>query len=319
MAEVDTVIEVKNLTKWYGQTLAVDDVSFSISKGQIVGFLGPNGAGKTTTLRILTCFMPATSGSANVAGFDVFSQSMQVREIVGYLPEAVPLYGEMRVREYLHFRAKLRGLDVRRCSSRIDYVSQRCWLGDVIDRPIGQLSRGYRQRVGLSDAMLHDPQVLILDEPTVGLDPAQIRQIRELIKELGQDHTVLLSSHILPEVEAVCGHTIIIAAGRIVASGSPQQLRQKIRQQSKLIAEIRGPADQLVSAVKGLDGVKDVDVQGQDGWQRLTIEVAGEKDPREKIFELAANKGWALREMRLELESLEDFFVRVVAQQDQQR
>jgi len=195
------MIQVRNLTKRYGSLLAVDDITFDVDRGGVVGFLGPNGAGKTTTLRILSCYQPATGGSADIAGFDVFKDSMEVRRRVGYLPESTPLYPEMRVREYLHFRGKLRGLTYPQRVDAIKRVTERCWLSEFVDRPIGQLSKGMRQRVGLADAIMHDPEVLILDEPTIGLDPAQIRETRNLIKELGERHTVLLSSHILPEVE----------------------------------------------------------------------------------------------------------------------
>jgi ABC-2 type transport system ATP-binding protein len=223
------VITVSQLTKVYGQTLAVDHISFEVAKGQIVGFLGPNGAGKSTTLRMLTCYLPPTSGGATVNNFDIFHQSEQVRENLGYLPENVPLYTEMRVDEYLDFRGRLRKMDRQARNQRIEYVLERCWLKDVRRKVIGHLSKGYRQRVGLADSLLHNPPVLILDEPTVGLDPAQIRESRKLIKQLGGDHTVILSTHILPEVEAVCDRAIIIAGGKIVAQGSPDELRASRR------------------------------------------------------------------------------------------
>jgi len=309
------MIEVKNLTKYYGAVLAVDNISFSLEKGQILGFLGPNGAGKTTTIRILTCFMPATSGTATVAGYDVFSQSIEVREKIGYLPESVPFYNEMRVNEYLDFRGRLRGLDRPTRKKRIGYVSDRCWLQDVFSRPIGQLSKGYRQRLGLADALLHDPDVLILDEPTIGLDPAQIRATRQLIKELGERHTIMLSSHILPEVEAICHRTIIISGGKIVASGAIDQLRQQIQAHSKLIVEVKGPRDQIESAIKAIESVKSLEVTPIDGYLHLTIDVAERTDPRERIYELAARNHWALREIRREVATLEDFFIRAVAQQ----
>jgi len=309
------MIQVKSLTKYYGTHLAVDNVSFSIEKGQIVGFLGPNGAGKTTTIRILTCYMPATSGQASVAGFDVFSQSLDVRRKIGYLPESVPLYPEMRVNEYLTFRGRLRGLDRTTLRNRLGYVTDRCWLADVVSRPVGQLSKGYRQRLGLADALLHDPEVLVLDEPTVGLDPTQIRATRELIKELGKRHTILLSSHILPEVEAICTRTIIIASGKVVASGTPGELRDRIREQSRVIVELKGPKDQVESQVGGLESVKKVDVLGSNGYLKLAVTSAGKSDVREQISQLALRNHWLMREMRLEMASLEDFFVRVVADQ----
>jgi ABC-2 type transport system ATP-binding protein len=218
------VIRVAELSKVYGQTLAVDRVSFEVDRGQIVGFLGPNGAGKSTTLKILTCYMPPTSGGATVNGFDIFHQSEQVRENLGYLPENVPLYTEMKVEEYLDFRGRLRKMPRDDRRKRIDYVCDRCWLEPVRKRLISHLSKGYRQRVGLADALLHDPPVLILDEPTVGLDPTQIRESRKLIKELGGKHTIMLSTHILPEVEAVCDRAIVISGGRIVAQGTPEEV-----------------------------------------------------------------------------------------------
>jgi ABC-2 type transport system ATP-binding protein len=313
------MIEVRNLSKSYGSCLAVDTISFSIEKGQIVGFLGPNGAGKTTTIRILTCFMPASGGTATVAGFDVFNESLQVRQKVGYLPESVPLYMEMRVREYLDFRGRLRGLDGRTRKERIGYVSERCWLGDVFNRPIGQLSKGYRQRLGLADALLHDPEVLILDEPTVGLDPTQIRASRELIKELGKRHTILLSSHILPEVEAICHKTIIIAGGKIVASGSPDELRERIREQSRLIVELKGPADQIEKSIRNVPQVKSAEVLARNGSITLAISVQEKSDVRDNISELAMRNHWLIREMRQEVASLEDYFVRVVAEQDSKK
>ncbi len=310
------MIKVKDLTKYYGTLLAIDKISFHIEKGQIVGFLGPNGAGKTTTIRILTCFMPASAGEAQIAGFDVFTESLEVRQRVGYLPESVPMYNEMRAREYLDFRGRLRGLERSKLRNRIGYVTERCWLEDVIDRPIGQLSKGYRQRLGLADALLHDPDVLILDEPTVGLDPTQIRATRQLIKELGQRHTILLSSHILPEVEAICDRTIIISGGKVVASGSPEELRQQIREESRIIVELKGDKSQIESAISSLDSVKSVHLISSNGYVKLAVEGNGKQDVREQISELAMRNRWNIREMRLEVASLEDFFVRVVAEQN---
>jgi len=309
------MIQVKNLTKYYGSFLAVDNVSFHVEEGEIVGFLGPNGAGKSTTLKIITCYQPATSGTATVAGFDVFKQSMDVRRHIGYLPDSVPLYPEMRAREYLNFRGKLRGLDRSARETAIRSVTERCWLGDFIDRPIGQLSKGMKQRVGLADVLLHDPKILVLDEPTIGLDPTQIRETRNLVKDLAKRHTVILSSHILPEVEATCQRTIIIARGRVVASGSPTELRERITGTSRLIAEIRGPQQEVQSAVETVAGVKKVVAAQKDGWNRLTIESNAGQDPREAICKLAAKRDWGLRELRLEVSSLEEFFVQITAQQ----
>jgi ABC-2 type transport system ATP-binding protein len=304
------VIEVRNLSKYYGSHRAVDNISFTVADGEIVGFLGPNGAGKTTTIRVLTCFQPATAGSATVAGHDVFTESLAVRAAVGYMPENVPLYPEMRVREYLRFRGKLRRLDRAAREAAIDRVSQRCWLQDAIDRPISQLSKGFRQRVGLADALLHNPPVLILDEPTVGLDPAQIRETRSLIRELAQDHTVMLSSHILPEVEATCQRIIIIHQGKLVASGSPAELRERISEGARVIAEIKGTPDEVGAALRSLPGVTDVRAERRDGWTRLAVAAAS--DLRETIAQTAFKRGWAVRELHRDAASLEDFFVKIV-------
>lgn len=306
------MIEVKNLTKFFGNRCAVDHVSFRVEEGEIVGFLGPNGAGKSTTIRVITCYLPATSGSASVCGHDVFTESLAVRRLIGYLPENVPLYPEMRSREYLSFRGKLHGLDRAERQAAIARVTERCWLGEVIDRPIGQLSKGYRQRLGLADALLHNPKVLILDEPTTGLDPAQIRETRALIRELASKHTILMCSHILPEVEATCQRTIIINRGKIVASGSPAELRERIGGDSRLIAEVKGPNDEIVAGIKGLSGVTDLHSEQNNGWTRLTLSTS--VDLREDIYKLSAQKKWSIRELRREVATLEDYFVKIVAE-----
>jgi ABC-2 type transport system ATP-binding protein len=312
------MIQVRNLTKRYGPVLAVDDVSFDVDEGGVTGFLGPNGAGKTTTIRILSCYQPATSGTATVGGFDVFSHSIEVRRRVGYLPESAPLYPEMRTREYLSFRARLRGMGPSERVSAIRRVSERCWLGEFIDRPIGHLSKGMRQRVGLADALLHDPPVLILDEPTVGLDPNQIRETRHLIQDLGAHHTVLLSSHILHEVEQTCTKAIIIAGGRIVASGSPRELREQFAARGRVVAEVQAPRKDLEAGVKGISGVRSIDVTTDDGWLRLAVDVSEGRDVREDLYRLVAANGWGLREIRREGPTLEDFFVQVTAAQVEQ-
>ncbi|RMF76691.1 MAG: ATP-binding cassette domain-containing protein [Planctomycetota bacterium] len=306
------MIEVRNLNKSYGAFPAVKGISFTVDENEIVGFLGPNGAGKTTTIRILTCYQPATSGEARVGGHDVFRESMQVRRIVGYLPESVPLYHEMRVREYLRFRGRLRGLDRPQREAAIARVAERCWITDVIDRPIGQLSKGYRQRVGLADALLHNPKVLILDEPTVGLDPTQIRETRTLIRELAQDHTVMLSSHILPEVEVTCRRIIIISRGEIVASGTPQELRERLAGEADIVVEIKAPENDIVAGLKQLDGVSAVRTEVLNGW--LRAHVASKHDVREQVHQLSVKRGWPLRELRRDVASLEDFFVKIVAE-----
>jgi ABC-2 type transport system ATP-binding protein len=311
------VISVSELTKSYGQTLAVDHISFEVPKGQIVGFLGPNGAGKSTTLRILTCYMPPTSGGATVNGFDIFKQSEQVREHLGYLPENVPLYTEMRVEEYLDFRGRLRKMDRERRRKRIDYVLDRCWLSNVRRRIIGHLSKGYRQRVGLADSLLHDPAVLILDEPTVGLDPTQIRETRKLIKDLGGQHTVMLSTHILPEVEAVCDRAIVIAGGRIVAQGTPDDLRSSRRMAARVLVECRGPSRDVETALARVSGVSKVEMLSSNGKDYVTAALRPKDgyDVREEAARTVIQNGWPLREIRLEHATLEEFFVQVTANQ----
>ncbi|MCO6437397.1 MAG: ABC transporter ATP-binding protein [Phycisphaerae bacterium] len=308
------MIQVTNLTKRYGPLVAVDNISFSVERGGVIGFLGPNGAGKTTTIRILTCYHPASNGTATIAGFDVFKDSMEVRRHIGYLPESTPLYPEMRVREYLDFRGKLRGMDRDARNTAIRRVAERCWLGEFIHRPISQLSKGMKQRVGLADAIMHDPDVLILDEPTIGLDPTQIRETRNLIRELGERHTVLLSSHILPEVEQTCSRTIIIAAGRIVAQGSPADLRDQLVARARVVVELHGPEADVVKQVRAMDGVNAVDAAGENGWLRLSIQPKPDRDIREDIFKLTTRNGWSLREIRRDGATLEDFFVQVVNQ-----
>jgi len=310
------VISVHELSKAYGQTRAVDRVSFEIAKGEIIGFLGPNGAGKSTTLRMLTCYLPPTSGSATVNGFDIFKQSEKVRENLGYLPENVPLYPEMKVTEYLDFRGQLRKMDRATRRKRIDYVMERCWLTQAKRKSIGHLSKGYRQRVGLADALLHDPPVLILDEPTVGLDPTQIRETRKLITELGGDHTVMLSTHILPEVEAVCTRVIVIAGGRIAAQGTPDELRTSRRMSARVLVECRGPAREVETALARVSGVSKVDlIESNNGTVTVALRAKDGHDVREEAAATVIRSGWPLREVRLENATLEEFFIEVTAHQ----
>jgi ABC-2 type transport system ATP-binding protein len=316
------VIVVRELTKVFGQTLAVDHISFEVAKGQIVGFLGPNGAGKSTTLKILTCYLPATSGGATVNGFDIFHQSEQVRQNLGYLPENVPLYTEMKVREYLDFRGRLRKMNRAARLKRIGYCLDRCWLNPVEHKTISHLSKGYRQRVGLADALLHNPAVLILDEPTVGLDPTQIRETRKLIKDLGGHHTIVLSTHILPEVEATCDRAIVISAGRIVAQGSPDELRASRRLTARVLVECRGPRAEVEAALSRISGVSNVEILDGDapnGSDRKYVTAALRTkegcDVREEAARTVIQHGWPLREIRLEHATLEEFFVQVTADQ----
>ena len=303
------MIKVSHLTRQFPGCTAVDDVSFEVGRGEIVGFLGPNGAGKTTTMRILACYLPATGGAVSVAGYDVFRESIEVRKRIGYMPENVPLYPEMRVDEYLNYRAQLKGVASRKRRSRVDEVKDLCGLKEVGRRIIGQLSKGFRQRVGLAESMVHDPDLLILDEPTIGLDPNQIRQVRELIKGLASRHTILISTHILPEVEMTCQRVLIIHRGRIVASDTTEQLRNMMMGGARIVVEIRGPRDEVLQQLQSLSGAQRVAVSGEGEWGCYTLECAKEADLRTEIFSLAAARGWGLRELRLEKKSLEDIFV----------
>ena len=313
------MIEVENLTKWYGRTLALDRARFSVEKGQIVGFLGPNGAGKSTTLRILTGYLPATSGSARVAGHDVLLDSLSVRSVIGYMPENVPLYHDMRVEEYLRFRAGLKDVPAAKRSSAVDRVIERCWLKEVRRRLVGQLSKGYRQRVGLAEALVADPEVLILDEPTIGLDPAQIQEVRHLIRSLGERHTVLLSSHILPEVEKTCSHLVIIADGRIKAAGSVDELKKGLSGRQRIILEVRPPAKgegpaEMVRTLGQTSGVADVQREDAgDGWVRFLVTPAGSADLREGLHAVVVQRGWPMREMRRQVPTLEELYVQITA------
>ncbi|MBM4069387.1 MAG: ATP-binding cassette domain-containing protein [Planctomycetes bacterium] len=307
------MIEVDKLTKYFGPVQAIDRVTFQVDKGEIVGFLGPNGAGKTTTMRILTSYMPATSGIAKVAGYDVMTESTDVRRNIGYLQESVPLYGEMRVLEYLDYRAKLKGVPRGQRAQRIGYCLERCRLREVTRRLIGTLSRGYRQRVGLADAMVHDPPILILDEPTAGLDPLQIRETLALIKELGQSHTILLSTHILSEVEAVCERVIIINAGRI---GFSQSLAE-IESESRILLEVRGPSEQVSGTLRGISGVSQVKPLGQDdGLASFEIRTQEETDLREAVSRAVTDKGWLVCRLDLKYRRLEDAFFDVLREED---
>ena len=288
------MIKVENLTKRYAGQPAVQDLNFEVSQGEIMGFLGPNGAGKTTTMRILAGFMPPTSGRATVAGFDVFEQSLQARAHLGYMPENVPLYSDMRVTEYLNYRAALKEL---------------CGLKEVESKLIGALSKGYRQRVGLADALLAEPDLLILDEPTIGLDPNQIRQVRELIKNLGMQHTILLSTHILPEVEMTCSRVIIIHKGRIEACDTPDNLLAKIRQAGGVVLEAKVGTDNGAEQLKKIPGVREVVTDGEDDWKRFSLRVESGVDVREEVFRLASARHWVMRELTQRRATLEDVFV----------
>src|SRR6201988_4753930 len=267
------MIKVEQLTKKYAGVTGIDQISFEVGKGEIVGFLGPNGAGKTTTMRILASYMPASSGRATVAGFDVFSESLQARRHLGYLPENVPLYHDMRVNEYLRYRGALKALSGKRLKNRIGTIKELCGLREVGRKKIAGLSKGFRQRVGLAEAMIHEPDLLILDEPTIGLDPNQIRQVRELIKSLGERHTILLSTHILSEVEATCSRVIIINRGRIEASDTPENLVGRIRTSGIVRLEAKTGSDDPAEMLEKIVGIKSVTTNQEEGWHRCAIRV----------------------------------------------
>jgi len=309
------MIEVRDLTKRFSRHTAVDNISFHVGKGEIVGFLGPNGAGKTTTMRMLTGYLPATSGSVQIGGHDVFRESVQARRKIGYMPENVPLYEEMRVREYLKFRAHLKGLSPGDARRRVGEVIATCGLDSVRRKMIKVLSKGYRQRVGLADALVHSPDLLILDEPTNGLDPNQIRQIRELIKRLGEKHTILLSTHILSEVEMTCGRVIIIDGGKVRAQDTPESLVGGMRTAGKVILELKADPEVVRGAISRLDHVKRVtDSHIEDGWHTFEVLVDSGTDARERIHELVAQNGWALRSLHRRVATLEDVFVELTRQ-----
>ncbi len=311
------MIEAQALTRRYGEFTAVEDVSFTVPDGEILGILGPNGAGKTTTIRMITGFLPPTDGRVTVNGHDLFAEPSRARREIGYLPETVALYPEMRVSEYLAFRARLEGMSRAEGRRAIGETVERCLLGEVEHQIIGTLSKGYRQRVGLAAAILHGPRVLVLDEPTVGLDPKQIIAIRELIRELGRDRTLLLSTHILPEVEQLCYRVLIIDRGRLVADGTPSELRYQARGNAVLHVTVKDAPRDAVDVLARIPGVVGVETIDGDGEGRLDLECAAGEDLREAVFRAAVEKGWVLLELVEKTASLEDVFVRLTAEQDE--
>src|SRR6267378_977790 len=285
------MIEVENLTKRYAGHTAVRAVSFNVGRGEIVGLLGPNGAGKSTIMRILSCYLPATSGTVRVAGRDVFSQANEVRRRIGYMPENNPLYREMRVREYLRFRGSLKGLKGRRCRDRADIVMEQCGLTDVYRKVIGHLSKGYQQRVGLADALVHEPELIILDEPTIGLDPNQIRAVRQLIKDLGQNHTVLISSHILPEVEMTCSRVLILHQGRILAADTTENLQSLMTDRGQVIVEIAAPIAELKNCWEQVPDVEQFDLSPAEGnYVRCALVPRDGVDLRPQVFSIVTSQ-----------------------------
>jgi ABC-2 type transport system ATP-binding protein len=305
------MIKVENLTKRYAGQTAIQDLNFEVGKGEIMGFLGPNGAGKSTTMRILSSFMPPTSGRASIAGYDIFEQSLQARSHLGYMPENVPLYNDMRVTEYLDYRAALKGVPHRRVAERVGDVKELCGLKEVEKKIIGNLSKGYRQRVGLADALVHEPDLLILDEPTSGLDPNQIRQVRDLIKNLGKQHTILLSTHILPEVEMTCSRVIIINRGRIEACDTPENLLGRIRTAGGVFVEAKVGNDDGAEELRRIPGVRDVTASVDGDWQVFALRIEANTDVREEVYRLANERRWTLRELSQRRATLEDVFVEI--------
>jgi ABC-2 type transport system ATP-binding protein len=311
------MITVKELTKRYARNTAVDHISFEIQKGQIVGFLGPNGAGKTTTMRMLTCFMPPTAGTATVAGFDVLEEPMEVKKRIGYLPETPPVYPEMRTREYLEFVGRLKGLSKSELGKRVDYVCERCAVADVREKLISKLSKGYRQRVGLAQAIIHNPDVLILDEPTAGLDPKQINETRDLIKSLAGDHTIILSTHILPEVEQTCEQVIIIAKGKVIATDSVSNLQNRARGVESVLLEVAGRNGEVDPAVvqtrlEKITGVSKVHFKEKRQTRNIfEIESMKDKLVRGDLARAVVEAGWDLNELRSSAMSLEEVFLQL--------
>lgn len=313
------MIEVRELSKYYGDTAAVEKATFRVEKGEVLGFLGPNGAGKTTTMRILTCYLPPSSGTASVNGFDVVEASMDVRRQIGYLPEHPPLYDDMTVASYLDFVARIKGVPTSQVRGRRDETMERTGVAHVGDTVIGHLSKGYRQRVGLAQALIHNPGVLILDEPTVGLDPKQIIEIREMIRGLGGEHTVILSTHILPEVSVTCDKVVIINNGRIAGEGTPESLMAQFGEGEVLRAEITGPGDRVRELIESIDGVLEVQEErsGGDGPDEsaYVISSSPEYDIRDAVARKTVEAGFGLRELRALEMTLEDIFLRLTSEE----
>jgi ABC-2 type transport system ATP-binding protein len=308
------MIEVLEVTKRYGEHTAIERVTFTVDKGEVLAFLGPNGAGKTTTMRILTCFLPATEGIARVAGFDCFEQPMEVKRRIGYLPETPPVYQELTVMEYLTFVGRIKGMAAGDLRHGLDRTVERLSLGDVRHRLIANLSRGYKQRVGMAQALLHDPPVLILDEPTVGLDPKQIIEIRELIKNLAGSHTIILSTHILPEATAVCQRVVIISHGRIVAVDTPDRLSARLRQSEKVSVTVRMPPADAADRFRTLPGIVSVFESSESGAFLLECELG--RDVRDDIARFVVTQGWGLLELKTVSMTLEDVFLRLTQHEE---
>ena len=310
------MIEVQHLTKRYGRVTAVDDVSFRVERGEILGFLGPNGAGKTTTMRILTGYMPATEGRATVAGYDIFEKPIEAKRRIGYLPETPPLYPDMTVREYLDFVARIKGVPSKEMKDRVNGIMARAHVADMADRHCAKLSKGYRQRVGLAQALIHNPEVLILDEPTAGLDPKQIIETRDLIRSLAGDHTIVLSTHILPEVSQTCQRVVIISKGRVVAVDTPDNLTARLKGAETMYVQVDAGGADAALALTGLSGVMRVAISEQRGTV-AAYEVESEQgvDVRRDIARTIVTRGWGLLELRPMRMSLEEIFLQVTTEE----
>ena len=306
------MIEVENLTRYYGTRRAINNISFQIEKGEVVGFLGPNGAGKSTTMNIISCILPASSGSAKIKGFDTFEKSLEIRKIIGFLPETPPIYPDMIVRDYLKFTAGLRGVDAKKISLSVDRVIEKCSLKEVSHRIIGRLSKGYQQRVGLAQAMIHNPEILILDEPTIGLDPIQIIEIRKLIQELATEHTIILSSHILPEITQICKRVIIINEGEIAAVDSLDGLTASLRKSDRLSLTIRNTEESVLEKLNGLDQVISA-VKGEK--DQLLIECTLRSNLQDEIAKLALENNWGIVELKPVSMTLEDIFLKLTIEE----
>jgi ABC-2 type transport system ATP-binding protein len=312
-----TMVEARNLTKSYGNFLAIENVNFEVKKGEIVGFLGPNGAGKTTTMRIVTGFLPPTSGSALVAGYDLVDQSIQARSHIGYLPETVPLYTDMTVEDYLSFMGSIRGMKQKAIKARVDYVIDACRLGDYRYSHIGKLSKGYRQRVGIAQAVLHEPDVLVLDEPTIGIDPIQVVETRQLIRDLAGSHTVILSTHILPEVSMLCNRVLIIHQGQIVAEDTPRDLADKLQGVERLEVEVVGSKAEVMEALQKIRGVIDVTCVTSGNTDRNIFRIRARRglDLRPTVSKTIISNGWSLLNLQLMGMSLEEIFLKLTTEE----
>ncbi|MGH9326465.1 MAG: ABC transporter ATP-binding protein [Terriglobia bacterium] len=314
------MIEVQQLTKRYGPFVAVSGVSFEVSKGEVLGFLGPNGAGKTTTMRVITGYLPPTSGKVKVAGYDVAEEAIEAKRHTGYLPENPPVYPDMRVSEYLAFVGRIKGVPRANLRKRADEVSEKCAITNVQSRQIGKLSKGYRQRVGLAQALIHNPDVLVLDEPTAGLDPNQIRETRELIRGLAGQHTVVLSTHILPEVSKTCDRVVVINAGKIAAVGTPDELTQRLQGFESVLVTAEGPRDEMKARLERVEGVNRVEESSAaNGRSTFEIHSAKEKDVRSELARAVVESQWRLLELRTSGMSLEDIFLKLTTHEEQVR